>query len=112
MTKMAVVGIVDRGIFIAHSSLTHCCACGGAIQDGVFSCMSMSCPVQRKSYLIDRRTGVVYEHPPAGEQGCWPQPMGTYDRTTRILRRRPASATTGVHGFEGVEMLKCFLAYV
>lgn len=48
--------------------------------------------LQRKRYLIDRRTGTVYE--PIGRDTAWPRPMGTFDRNKRILNLKPAAASS------------------
>lgn len=55
--------------------------------------------MQRKPYLIDRRTGVVYEPVAASRTDTapppWPRPLGTYDRLKRLLHLKPPSANQG-----------------
>jgi hypothetical protein len=71
------------------------------------ACMAQSCilsvlihpclAVQRKTYLIDRRTGVVYENIKAGTTVAWPRPVGVWDRMKRLLHLKPRSANSGAH---------------
>ena len=50
---------------------------------------------QRKRYLVDNRTGIVYERPATTASNVWPKVVGTWDRVRRVLTPKSTAARSG-----------------
>ncbi len=50
---------------------------------------------QRKRYLVDNLTGIVYERPATTASNVWPKVVGTWDRVRRVLTPKSTAARSG-----------------